>query len=197
MRKVSLRRKTKETHIYIKLNLDGKGKYKIETSNPFFDHMLELFSFWGLFNLEILASQFKEIDFHHLNEDIGIALGQAFFKILKKNKNIKRYASKIIPMDGSLVRLAVDASGRSGIYLELGKAKKFFLKNIENYNLNLLRQFLKSFTDNFKITLHIDILKVDDPHHVMEAIFKGLGQALREALSPESKRRLPSTKGKI
>ncbi len=197
MRKISLQRKTKETLIKINLVIEGKGRYKIRTTNPFFDHMLELFSFWGSFNLKLEAHQSKELDFHHLNEDIGIALGQAFLKILKKEKNIKRYSSKIIPMDGSLVRLALDISGRPGIYLDLGKAKKFFLKNIENYNLNLLRQFLKAFTDNFKVTLHVDILKADDAHHVIEAIFKGLGQVLKEALSCESGRKLPSTKGKL
>ena len=197
MRKISLQRKTKETLIKINLVIEGKGRYKIRTTNPFFDHMLELFSFWGSFNLKLEAHQSKELDFHHLNEDIGIALGQAFLKILKKEKNIKRYSSKIIPMDGSLVRLALDISGRPGIYLDLGKAKKFFLKNIENYNLNLLRQFLKAFTDNFKVTLHVDILKADDAHHVIEAIFKGLGQVVKEALSYESGRKLPSTKGKL
>jgi len=197
MRKISLQRKTKETLIKIDLVIEGKGRYKIRTTNPFFDHMLELFSFWGSFNLKLEAHQSKELDFHHLNEDIGIALGQAFLKILKKEKNIKRYSSKIIPMDGSLVRLALDISGRPGIYLDLGKAKKFFLKNIENYNLNLLRQFLKAFTDNFKVTLHVDILKADDAHHVIEAIFKGLGQVVKEALSYESGRKLPSTKGKL
>ena len=198
MRKARIIRKTKETQVYIELNLDGKGVSKISTPIGFLNHMLELFCFFSMFDIKLKAQGDIEVDIHHLNEDIGIVLGQALRRCLR-SKNITRFSSKIVPMDKSLVRVSLDISGRPLLDFEEGKAKRFFLKGVKGYDLNYTRQFLLSLVNNAQITLHIDILKADDAHHVLEAIFKGLGLCLGEAtrIITKLRGRVSSTKGRL
>jgi len=201
MRSARVKRKTKETNVLLSLNLDGKGDADIKSPIGFLNHMLELLCFYGMFDMQIKATGDIEVDIHHLNEDIGITLGGAFKKALKK-KNIVRFASNIVPMDGSLVRISLDISGRPCFHLETSTVKKFLganmLKSVEGYNINYARQFFTAFVNHFPITLHIDILKADDPHHVIEAMFKGVGLCLGQAVKVFTRRKkVSSTKGKI
>ncbi|MCM8766272.1 MAG: imidazoleglycerol-phosphate dehydratase HisB [Candidatus Omnitrophica bacterium] len=197
-RKAYLRRKTKETDISLTLNIDGTGKYKIDTGIGFLDHMLELFSFHGFFDLEVKAKGDLKVDIHHTNEDLGIALAEAFKKALGNKQGIKRFGSAFIPMDETLVQVVLDISGRpnltlTGYALETARGKKNVI-----YSLSTAKQFLRAFTNTLGLNLHIQILYGEDTHHIIEAIFKGLAKALDEATQIEKRSRgVPSTKGKI
>jgi len=187
-------RKTRETDITIQLNLDGEGKTAIDTGIPFFDHMLELFGRHGLFDLRVKARGDLEVDYHHTVEDLGICLGQALFEALGEKKGICRYGSATLPMDEALASVAVDCGGRSFLVYN-PKIRKI---KIGDFNVGLFREFFRAFTDQARIALHINVLYGDDVHHVIEAVFKGLGRALRAAteLDPRVKG-VPSTKGKL
>ncbi|MCM8779491.1 MAG: imidazoleglycerol-phosphate dehydratase HisB [Candidatus Omnitrophica bacterium] len=195
-RKVYIRRKTKETDIFLKLNIDGLGKSKIDTGIAFLNHMLELFSFHGFFDLEIKAKGDLEVDIHHTNEDVGIALAEAFKKALGDKKGIKRFGSSFIPMDETLVQVVLDISGRANFVLT-GQPKHQRIRRT-GYNLEDAKHFLKAFVNTLGVNLHIQILYGEDTHHIIEAIFKGLGKALDEATQREERKRgIPSTKGKL
>ncbi|MFN7170365.1 MAG: imidazoleglycerol-phosphate dehydratase HisB [Candidatus Omnitrophota bacterium] len=195
-RKVYIRRKTKETDIFLKLNIDGLGKSKIDTGIAFLNHMLELFSFHGFFDLEIKAKGDLEVDIHHTNEDVGIALAEAFKKALGDKKGIKRFGSSFIPMDETLVQVVLDISGRANFVLT-GQPKHQRIRRT-GYNLEDAKHFLKAFVNTLGVNLHIQILYGEDIHHIIEAIFKGLGKALDEATQREERKRgIPSTKGKL
>jgi len=203
-RKARLHRKTKETDIKINLNLDGSGKSKINYPIPFLAHMLTLFAKHGLFDLTLAAKGDLEVDLHHLVEDTGLALGEAFSKALGKKKKIERYGHALIPMDESLaeVRAAVDISGRPHftfkarfekelIYAALGKERvKLYLDS------EMLKEFFESFVYKAGISLHIDLVRGKSTHHKIEAIFKAFGVALSRAcqINPR-KKGIPSTKG--
>ena len=190
-RKGFLIRKTKETYIKIKLNLDGKGKNKIFTTIPFFDHMLELFSFHSGIDLCINSKGDTQIDEHHLVEDLGIALGTVFNKALKNKKGINRYGEVITPMDESLSYIAIDISGRGSFSYKV----KFFPEYKKaSFDYNLIKEFLYSFVHNAKITLHIKLLDGKNNHHICESIFKGLGRAIKKAVVV-NKKDIPSSKG--
>ncbi|MCM8783289.1 MAG: imidazoleglycerol-phosphate dehydratase HisB [Candidatus Omnitrophica bacterium] len=196
-RKASLRRKTKETNISIRLNIDGTGRYQIDTGIGFLNHMLELFSFHGFFDLDIKAKGDLDVDIHHTNEDIGIALAEAFNKALGDKKGIRRFGSSFIPMDETLVQVVLDISGRPNLIIA-GVPEQQRDKQKKGYNLNDAKQFLKAFVNTLGINLHIQILYGEDTHHIIEAIFKGLAKALDEASQIEERKRIiPSTKGKI
>lgn len=204
MRIAKLDRKTKETEIKIELNIDGNGKNNIRYPIPFMAHMLTLFTKHGLFDLKLWAKGDLEVDLHHLIEDTGIALGEAFSKALGRKQKIERYGHAIVPMDESLaeVMAAVDISGRPHftfnakfprelIYAEVGKTRvKMYLDS------EMLREFFESFVYKAGITLHIDLIRGKNTHHKVEAIFKGFGVALQRAceLNPR-KTGVPSTKG--
>ncbi len=200
-RKAKIKRNTRETQIQVILNLDGRGRAKIDTGIKFLDHMLELFTKHGLFNLEIKAKGDLQVDLHHTNEDLGIALGQAFNKALGKRLSIRRFGEKTIPMDEALVqvRCVVDISGRP--YFNNIKCEKAYEdKSVQGgYNLEYARQFFQGLVNNFPITLHISILEAgSDAHHVLEAIFKAAGRALDEATQIDSRiKGIPSTKGRL
>jgi len=197
-RKAEIRRKTKETDISIKLNIDGSGKSKINTKIGFLDHMLELFAFHGFFDLEIRAQGDLKVDIHHTNEDIGIALGEAFKKALAAKKGIRRFASAFIPMDETLVQVVVDISGRPELIVTSHQSPVTSQKRRTGYNLNDAKQFLKAFVNTSGVNLHIQIIYGEDIHHILEAVFKGLGRALDDATQVEARKRgVPSTKGKI
>jgi imidazoleglycerol-phosphate dehydratase len=187
-------RKTRETDITIQLNLDGEGKTAIDTGIPFFDHMLELFGRHGLFDLRVKARGDLAVDYHHTVEDLGICLGQALFEALGEKKGICRYGSAALPMDEALASVAVDCGGRSFLVYN-PKIRKI---KIGDFNVGLFKEFFRAFTDQARIALHINVLYGDDVHHIIEAVFKGLGRALRAAteLDPRVKG-VPSTKGKL
>jgi len=194
-RKVSIRRKTKETDIKVILCIDGEGKYKISTGIGFLDHMLSLFSHHGLFDVKLKVKGDLEIDLHHTNEDIGITLGEAFFKALGDKKMLKRFGHSFCVLDEALVRVVVDISSRPFLDISFKDKKIRDLKG-ENYSWNYFKQFLRAFVNSSKITLHIDILKGEDFHHILECCFKGLALSLDEATSIDKRKKgLPTTKG--
>ncbi len=194
MRKVKIKRKTKETNIALELNIDGKGKYRISTGIPFLDHMLSLFSKHGLFDLNLRAKGDLEVDLHHTNEDIGIVLGEAFRKALKNKKGIRRFGWAFVVLDEAKVRVVLDLSGRA--YLEI--TPKNIRIPLQGYSFKHFKDFMRAFVNNALITLHIDILGGEDLHHILECSFKALGLALDEAtLLDKRKKGLPTTKGKL
>jgi len=205
-RKSKIRRKTKETDILVELNVDGRGKSRIDYPIPFLGHMFTLFSKHGLFDLKIKARGDIEIDLHHLIEDTGLTLGEAFKKALGSKKKIERYGHAIVPMDESLaeVKAAVDISGRPHftfkakfpkelVYAQAGKEKvKLYL------DAEMLREFFESFVYKAGITLHIDLKRGKNTHHKIEAIFKAFGVALRRACEIHPRKKgVPSTKGTL
>ncbi len=205
MRKAIIKRKTKEVNIIVKLNIDGKGEYKIDTKINFLSHMLSLLAKHGLFDIEIKARGDLDVDIHHTNEDIGISLGEAFLKALGKKVGIKRFGNSIVCMDEALVRCVLDISGRPYLKIAPFRLPAASSKTIMNmykknkvYTYSYFKQFLKGFVDHFKINLHIDVLEGEDFHHITEASFKALALALKEAVKIEPRRKsIPTTKGKI
>ncbi|MFH1642082.1 MAG: imidazoleglycerol-phosphate dehydratase HisB [Nanoarchaeota archaeon] len=195
MRKSIIKRKTMETSINITLNLDGKGKYSIDTPINFLNHMLELFTRFGGFDLKIKASGDLEVDQHHLVEDIGIALGQAFKKALGTKRGIARSGYFVMPMDESLAIFAIDVSGRP--YLKYDVV--FRDKVVGDLNSELIQDFFQGFTNNLGVTIHILLPYGRTDHHRCEAVFKAFGKALEMATSKNTKmqNKIPSTKGKI
>ena len=199
MRKAKLKRETKETKISVSINIDGKGKARIKTEVRLLNHLLELFSFFGLFDLEIEA---KDKDFHHLNEDIGIVLGEAFQKALGDKGGIERFGFSYVPMGGALARCVIDISGRAGLYFTpLSEVELNFeiADPKSKYSFSDFRSFLEAFSKHSRITINVGLLQKEDLHHQLEAIFKALGLALKQAvkINPHLKRRIPSTKGMI
>jgi imidazoleglycerol-phosphate dehydratase len=205
-RKSKFHRQTKETDIKIELNIDGSGKSKIEYPIPFIGHMLALFAKHGIFDLDLSAKGDLEVDLHHLIEDTGLALGEAFNKALGKKLRLERYGHAVVPMDESLaeVKAAADISGRPHftfkakfpkelIYAEIGKERVKL-----NLDAEMLREFFEAFVYKAGISLHIDLIRGKNTHHKIEAIFKAFGVALSNAcqINPR-KKGVPSTKGKL
>lgn len=193
MRQATINRKTAETDISLKLNIDGKGVSKIDSGCGFLDHMLTLFARHARFDLELYCKGDVEVDFHHTAEDIGIALGDAFSNALGDKKGIVRYGNFLLPMDESLVLCAVDISGRSHLEYSLPmRAKK-----VGNFDTELVEEFFEAFTRNAKITLHITKLNGKNAHHIIEAAYKAVAHALKQAVAIEIeyKDEIPSTKG--
>ncbi|MCM8766463.1 MAG: imidazoleglycerol-phosphate dehydratase HisB [Candidatus Omnitrophica bacterium] len=191
-RKGIFKRKTKETDIEIEINLDGQGSYNIDTPIGFFNHMLELFSKFSSFDLKIKAKGDIEVDTHHIVEDIGICLGSAIKEALKDKKGIKRFGFSSTPMDEVLVNISLDISGRGCLVFNVP-----FIKGREgSFEIEDAKEFLKSFVNHLGITLHINLVYGENLHHILEAIFKGLAIALKDAVKIEGKE-IPSTKGKI
>jgi imidazoleglycerol-phosphate dehydratase len=185
-------RTTRETEIEINLNLDGTGQYTVSTGIPFFNHMLELFARHGRFNLELRADGDIEVDFHHLVEDTGITLGQAFAGAIGQKLGIARFASVLLPMDEALVRVAVDISGRPFLDYQIEMPDPV----IVHFNAQLIEEFFRAFALQAGVTLHIDSLKGRNAHHILEGIFKAAGVALRDAVRVvEPGGEPPSTKG--
>ena len=194
MRTAKVQRKTKETDISLQINLDGKGSYDISTSIPFLDHMLNLFAFHGAIDLKIKAKGDIEIDYHHLMEDMGITLGETLKEALGDKKGIKRYGRATIPMDESLATVVIDISGRPYLVYNV-KPPKGALKDLE---ISLFEDFFRALTSHAMITLHVNLEYGRDLHHIIEAVFKAFGRALREAVTVDKNSKvLPSTKGKL
>jgi imidazoleglycerol-phosphate dehydratase len=190
MRKAEINRETLETNISLKLNLDGTGESNINTGIGFLDHMLTLLSFHSGIDLDIRCTGDLFVDDHHSVEDIGLAFGKAFKKALGDKKGIKRYASLYIPMDESLCRVALDISNRPTIVYKVD----FSREKIGNIDTQNFKEFLKSFTNEACVTLHIEVLYGENDHHKIEAVFKALARALKEAIIVISNE-LPSSKG--
>ena len=202
-----INRQTKETDIKLTLNLDGQGKANIDTKIPFLNHMLELFAYWGLFDLELKAEGDLNVDIHHTNEDIGICLGEAFKEALGDKKGIRRIGFAAVPMDEALAQVSVDISGRPSLnftfYQSPPEVDSPPAKPVEKhqdirYTFEDAKHFLQSFANNCGINIHITIKPAADLHHTLEVIFKALGIALDKATQIDSRRQgVPSTKGKI
>lgn len=173
-RKASLERITRETSIRLELEIDGSGEAKICTSVPFLDHMLDLFSRHGLFDLRVEAKGDIDIDCHHTVEDIGIVLGQAFRDALGDKKGIRRYGQASVPMDETLASVAVDLSGRPYMvyHVNLPKIK------IGDFDVELAKEFFQAFTNNVGANLHINVMYGENVHHIIEACFKAFARAL-------------------
>ncbi len=192
MRESFVERKTKETDIKLRLNLDGNGIYKVNTGIGFLNHLLESFSKHSFFDLEIEAKGDIDVSFHHTVEDCGIVLGQAFLKALKDKKGIKRFGHFIMPMDEALVMCAVDISGRPLFYYD----DKNLRGKITDFDFELVWEFIKGFALESRSTIHLKVLEGKILHHVAECSIKCLAKALKEAVSIESED-IPSTKGSI
>jgi imidazoleglycerol-phosphate dehydratase len=191
-RKAEVKRKTKETEISLKMDLDGAGRYSIHTGIPFFDHMLSLFAYHSRIDLSILAKGDIKVDHHHTVEDVGICLGDGMRKALGEAKGIYRYGMAMIPMDETLGSVALDLSGRPCLVFHM-KLKR---SRIGTFDLELVEEFFKAFCNHAGITLHVNLLYGRNSHHMVEAVFKGFGRALRMALSFDKRaHQIPSTKG--
>ena len=192
MRVVKVDRKTKETDIKVTLNPDGEGRYTISTSIPFLDHMLSLMCKHGLFDMKIKATGDTEIDDHHTVEDIGIVLGKAVKQALGDMKGISRYGQASVPMDEALASVSLDISGRPYFIYRVTFPKK---GRIKNFDPDLIEDFLQAFVSNSGITIHVESPYGRNTHHIIEAIFKALGRALRQAVSIDPRvKGVPSTK---
>jgi imidazoleglycerol-phosphate dehydratase len=217
-RKSQLKRHTLETRISVRLNLDGKGRSKIRTGIPFFDHMLTLFAKHATVDLDLHCDGDLEVDAHHTVEDCGIALGQAFVSALGDKRGIRRYGhgfhprnpflgEAYVPMDECLCRAVVDFSGRP--YLVWRGLNQFGLKKISEtekqqdassaFRFGLAREFFQGFTNEARCNLHLELLYGDEPHHIVEALFKAFARAVDAARTrdPRIAGQLPSTKGKL
>jgi imidazoleglycerol-phosphate dehydratase len=203
-RTAEITRKTKETDITIKLNLDGKGEAKINYPIGFMGHMLNTFARHGLFDLEITAKGDLEVDQHHLVEDTGIVLGQCFAKALGEKRGIRRNGSCLFPMDETLARSAVDISGRSFLFFDgqLGAAPLIAADNSDKpfqFQTDTIEDFWQGFTGAAGCNLHLEIIRGRSDHHKIEALFKAAARSLRMAceLDERAKDSIPSTKGSL
>ena len=194
-RKAKISRKTKETSINVEVNIDGKGKYKIDTGIGFLNHMLEQLSKHSLIDLNVKAKGDTHIDLHHTTEDVGIAIGECIKKASNKFKGIKRYAHAMIPMDETLSRIAIDVSNR--LYLIWKVNLK--VEKLGEMDTELFKEWFQAFSQSAGITLHMENIYGDNSHHIIESCFKGLARTLRSALEidPRTKNVIPSTKGSL
>ena len=179
MRTTEIVRKTRETDISLKLNIDGKGESVCDTSCPFLDHMLTLFARHGRFDLFVKCVGDIEVDYHHTTEDIGIALGQAFKEALGDKRGITRYGDTTLPMDESLIFTAVDISGRGGCYYEV----EMPTEKVGDFDTELNKEFWDAFAYNSGITTHMVKFAGVNSHHIIEGCFKSIARTLREAVS--------------
>ena len=193
MRQAEIVRKTGETDIRVKLELDGTGICRIDTGVGFLDHMLELFARHGRFDLEVSCKGDTRVDDHHSTEDIGIAMGQAFDRALGEKKGILRYGQMILPMDESLILSAVDLSGRGLLVYDL----RIPTEKVGTFDTELTEEFFRALAHNARCTLHIRQLAGNNSHHIIEGTFKSVARSLRAAvkIDPECAGEIPSTKG--
>jgi len=193
MRSAEIKRKTGETDITLKINLDGKGDSKINTGCGFLDHMLTLFAKHGKMDLTVKCKGDVEVDFHHTTEDVGIALGLAIKEALGDKKGITRYGNMILPMDEALILSAIDLSGR-GIFV-----RNFDIKanKVGDFDTELVEEFFQAFALNCGCNLHVKQLDGSNAHHIIEGAFKSVARSLRTAISIEKgfEDVIPSTKG--
>jgi imidazoleglycerol-phosphate dehydratase len=193
-RRAALTRKTRETEIQLELGLDGTGQYEVATGIAFFDHMLESFTKHAAFDLRLRATGDLAVDFHHTVEDVGIALGQALRDALGDARGIRRYGFFVLPMAESRVDVAVDVSNRPYLVYRVELAND----RIREFDVSLVEDFLYAFSQHAGLDLHVDLRYGKSPHHVVEAIFKGLARALRAAVELDPRiTDVPSVKGTL
>ena len=201
MRSATIDRTTNETNINLILDLDGVGKGIIKTNVPFFDHMVDQLTFHSQIDLELRAQGDVEIDYHHTVEDCGICLGKAciclgkaFSEAMGDKKGINRYGFFLLPMDDALIRVALDFSGRSFLSWKV----RFPTSSVGDFDLELVREFFNSFSTNSGATIHVEMLDGFNSHHISEAIFKGMGKAIKMAIARDERLdSIPSTKGTL
>ncbi len=195
MRKASVSRKTKETAIEVRVDLDGSGVAKISTGIGFFDHMLEQLARHSLIDIEVAAKGDLHIDPHHTVEDTGIALGQAVRQALGDARGITRFADVHLPMDETLTRVAIDLSGRPFLVFRT----QFTRAKIGDFDTELVREFFQAFATHVGMNLHVETLYGDNSHHIAESAFKGVARALRAAVAIDARQisEIPSTKGSL
>ena len=193
-RTAEVSRRTRETSVRVRLNLDGEGKVNIRTGLGFLDHMLELFGRHSLIDLTLSAKGDIHVDYHHTVEDVGLVMGQALDRALGTRKGISRYGWSIVPMDDALSWAAVDLGGRPYLILQTATRRRKIL----DFDLGLIRDFLQALVTQGKFNLHILQLYGKDPHHAYESVFKALARAMRMAVTIDPREKgVPSTKGKI
>ena len=192
-RKATISRKTKETSIKVDLNIDGKGKYKIDTGIGFLNHMLEQLSKHSSIDLNVKAKGDTHIDLHHTTEDTGIAIGECLKKASKKFMGIKRYAHALIPMDETLTRVVIDVSNRPYLIWNV----KLKVEKLGEMDTELFKEWFQAFSQSAGVTLHVENIYGDNSHHIIESCFKGLARSLRQAIEIDKriKNKVPSTKG--
>ena len=195
LRQAEIQRKTNETEISVFLDIDGSGNSNIDTGVPFLNHMLHQISSHGLFDLNIKAIGDTEIDDHHTNEDVGIALGKAFSESLGDRKGINRFGHFLAPLDEALIQITLDCSGRPHLSYNL----KIQSSKIGSYDTELVREFFIAFVNNSGITLHINQIQGVNAHHIVEATFKAFSRAMRMATEIDKRRSetIPSSKGML
>ncbi len=189
----SLTRDTKETRISAELNIDGTGIANVDTGIPFFDHMLTLFAGHGLFDVSVKADGDLTVDYHHTVEDVGIVLGELFKRGLGDKKGLARYGFFILPMDECLCRVAIDLGNRPYLAYNVTAPTSY----VRDFNIILVKEFCRSFSNTLGANLHIELEYGEEPHHIAESIFKCLARAIDAAsrIDPRLGGRLPSTKG--
>lgn len=194
-RKASVARDTLETQIQVSINLDGTGKASFDTGVPFLEHMLDQVARHGMIDLSIIAKGDLHIDAHHTVEDIGIALGQAFAQAVGDKKGIYRYGHAYVPLDEALSRVVLDFSGRPGLEFHA----QFNRSSIGGFDTELFFEFFQGFINHAQVSLHVDVIRGRNAHHIAETIFKAFGRALRMALAmdPRMQGVIPSTKGSL
>jgi imidazoleglycerol-phosphate dehydratase len=195
MRIAEVSRKTRETTIRVKVNLDGSGAQQLATGVPFLDHMLDQIARHGMVDLEIEAKGDLHIDAHHTVEDIGITLGQAVAKAIGDKTGIRRYGHAYVPLDEALSRAVIDFSGRPGLQFNV----EFTRALVGEFDVDLTHEFFQGFVNHAQVTLHLDNLRGDNAHHQCETLFKAFGRALRMACEPDPRAAgtIPSTKGSL
>ncbi len=193
-RTAMIERNTNETQIIAKLNLDGSGKHQVTTGIGFFDHMLTLFTAHGLYDLDLKAIGDIEVDYHHTVEDVGLVIGAAINKALGDRKGINRYGRAVIPMDDALAQVAVDLSNRPYLVFRLPDS----MPKENEFDASLAQEFFRALAQRSGMNLHICVSYGDNWHHMIEAVFKGLGRAIRSAVTLDARvTDIPSTKGMI
>lgn len=195
MRRGKIERATAETQIKLMLELDGEGKYDVDTGCGFLNHMLELFTRHGRFDLAIRCQGDTHVDYHHTVEDVGIALGRAFTQAMGDKRGIRRYGDIVLPMDETLMICAVDISGRD----YLGFDVQIPTEKVGDMDTELVKEFFLGFVRNAGMTLHFKQLAGENTHHIIEGMFKAFGRAMGQAVAIDEqfKNQIPSTKGVI
>jgi imidazoleglycerol-phosphate dehydratase len=193
-RRARVERRTRETEVVVELALDGSGEYDVGTGLPFFDHMLESFAKHALFDLRLRAKGDLAVDAHHTVEDVGITLGQALHRALGEGQGIRRFGSALLPMAEAKVEVALDVSLRPHLVYRVTLAND----RVGGFDVSLVEDFLEAFSQHAGLDLHVELRYGKSPHHVVEAVFKGLARALRDALQVDPRARgVPSVKGTL
>ena len=193
MRKFEVTRRTKETDIKVQLNVDGSGSYQIDTGSGFLNHMLELFTAHGKFDINVLCVGDLQVDCHHTTEDVAISLATAFKEAIGDKRGIKRYGQRLLPMDETLILCAIDISGRAYLNYDV----KIPAQKVGEFDTELVYEFMAAFTRELGMSLHLTMMKGENSHHIIEGVFKAFARALAEAVSIDERYadEIPSTKG--